>query len=261
MKPGKIDSTFGTNGLAFVPGSRLSNIFLLSGDRILVSQNNTPSPGSVFSLLDSLGVAVSGFSINNGASNIVVVGNGTEFLRTFLEEPNGEWTLAGGTREFHVARVLPAARSAMPNILQTGNTLDARVSLPTATFQWYFNGNLMVGATAATLEISETGTYKVVVTSEKGCIGEDVVVVSVVGVSENLTEEAWSLYPNPAESRLRIEGPSSISAFSILDVYGREFEMLQLEKNQIETQQLKAGMYGLKIQSKDGVVIKRFLKN
>lgn len=261
MKPGKIDSTFGTNGFVFVPGARMTSIMLLSGDRILVSQNNTPSPGSLFTLLDSSGITIPGFTINNGSSSLAIVGNGTEFLSTLLEEPSGEWTIAGGTWEFYVARVLPAARSAMPNIKQIGNTLDAQVNLPTATFQWYFNGNLLVGATAETLEISQVGTYKVVASSEKGCIGEDVFVVTVVGVSENLKQRAWSLYPNPAEEIISLEGPGPISAHSVVDVYGRELEMPENEGNQLDIRQLKTGLYWVRIQTKDGVVMKRFLKN
>lgn len=261
MKPGKIDSTFGTNGLAFVPGSRLSNIFLLSGDRVLVSQNNTPSPGSVFSLLDSSGVAVPGFTINNGASNIVVVGNGTEFFRTLLEEPNGEWTLAGGNNEFHVARVLPAARSAMPNIKQTGNTLDAQVNLPAATFQWYLNGNPINGATAETLNIASVGTYKVVVTSARGCLGEDVFVVStVVGIVPELSSYEWNLFPNPAESSFQISGNAPISKISRIDMQGREWECVVSEGQKVDVTDWPTGLYHIRIQAMSGVVAKRFLR-
>lgn len=264
MRPGKVDSTFGNNGFVFVPGSRLSSIFLLSGDRILVSQNNTPSPGSVFTLLDSSGVAVPGFTINNGANNIAVVGNGTEFLTSLLEEPNGEWTLAGGTREFQVVRVLPAARSGMPNIKRTGNVLDAQVNLPNAAFQWYLNGSLIAGATAETLNVSAVGTYKVVATSSRGCLGEDVfVVTTVVGVESDVEEAPFQLYPNPVREMLYFGTPNEAGGkLQIRDMQGRSMiqEVLPAHSDRILVQGLPSGLYMLEWISADKVVRQTFIK-
>lgn len=51
-------------------------------------------------------------------------------------------------------------------------TLHVNITDPTFTLQWYFNGNIIPGATTTTLTVTEAGLYKVVV-SNGDCTAED----------------------------------------------------------------------------------------
>lgn len=235
MYPGKVDSTFGTNGFTFVPGSRMSFISKVMGDHILVAQTIGGVPGVQFLLLDSSGIPVPGFSINNGSNAIVIsIGTGTQFT-TFVEEPTGEWTMAGGaTEHFQTTRVLPAQRSAMPNIVQQGDQLNAQVNLPTVTFQWFFNGNPISGATSETLAINQLGTYSVEVRSNRGCLGTDqLTITSIVGVDKMVNSANGIQIVNPVEGEIRFLQPiSKNSVLRMVDSQGRMVRETKMDAGQ-----------------------------
>jgi hypothetical protein len=82
--------------------------------------------------------------------------------------------------------------SILPN--QT-TTLFANVTPPGGTFNWFFNGNPIPGATASSLgplNINQLGTYRVVYTDANGCVATSANVDVTGAISNNL----W-VYPNP----------------------------------------------------------------
>jgi len=89
-------------------------------------------------------------------------------------------------------------------IMQSGDTLFAN---PGATsYQWYFNGNLISGATDYFYIAPSSGDYNVVATDVNGCEVE-AVIFNVLASAQSLVMGQWSLYPNPVSDKLIIQIP------------------------------------------------------
>lgn len=72
-------------------------------------------------------------------------------------------------------------------------TLDATPEnindLGSVTYEWFFNGDLIVGENEATLEVTEVGNYAVEVTSDLNCVASDAVSVDVANYTVDLGED------------------------------------------------------------------------
>ncbi len=82
-----------------------------------------------------------------------------------------------------------------PTITQAGATLSSSAATGN---QWYWNGNLITGATGQTFTPTVNGTYTVIVTVS-GCTSavSNTITMSNVGISELSAEQSLELYPNP----------------------------------------------------------------
>jgi gliding motility-associated-like protein len=58
--------------------------------------------------------------------------------------------------------------------------LDTHVDIDDATFQWFFNGDEIVGQTDNTLEVTEDGEYLVIIQYSEDCITTDAVLVEFI---------------------------------------------------------------------------------
>lgn len=117
--------------------------------------------------------------------------------------------------------------------------------------QWYLNGNLIVGATAKTLTITEEGVYKVQV-GTGACLSDFSDDVSLI-VTGDIVSNSGSIavYPNPVEDFLEIVGLKGLEPQSIvIDMTGRT-TLLRLQKvNEVhrgEVGALSPGIYLLRI--------------
>ena len=88
------------------------------------------------------------------------------------------------------------------SITQSGDTLFAIAGA--TSYQWYFNGNLIPGATGSYYIASSSGDYNVVATDENGCEVE-AAVFNVLANAQSLVIGQWSLYPNPVSHKLTIQ--------------------------------------------------------
>lgn len=72
-------------------------------------------------------------------------------------------------------------------------TLDATPEnlndLGSVSYEWFFNGDLIVGENEATLLVTEVGDYAVEVTSDLNCVANDAVSVDVVNYTVDLGED------------------------------------------------------------------------
>ena len=96
-----------------------------------------------------------------------------------------------------------------------------------AYYQWWFNGEVIPGATDSVYANSGPGLYAVSVTDFPDCpgaISADWVVVGLDPVMGDLAQElSWKLYPNPAEAFVTFELPDSQAPWLIqaYDFQGR----------------------------------------
>jgi autotransporter-associated beta strand protein len=133
-------------------------------------------------------------------------------------------------------------------------------------------GLLTVGSN----EIAETITVKVVSVFDPTKSDEATVTTKNTGV-ESITNYDLRVYPNPTTGELRIEMgdmryETGDMRYEIYDVCGRRMEIPRFARNDVEWQpqadgvviniaHLPAGIYFLKIQTEQGVVVRKIIKN
>lgn len=94
-------------------------------------------------------------------------------------------------------------------------------------YQWYYNGSMIPGANAASVDITAEGTYSVLVTFANGCSGFSDDYVFGVGMGEFLSDQFVSVYPNPNNGSFIVSLNmsqaviSSIELLEVTDIYGR----------------------------------------
>jgi len=165
-----------------------------------------------------------------------------------------------------VVNPIPAA----PTATQVGFVLTS--SAPTGN-QWYYNGNIIPGATDQTYTVTHnTGNYWVVVTLN-GCSSgiSNKLWVEVVGVPELPASASFSIYPVPNNGHFTLSINSPVDdAFTII-VYNQIGELLFERRNvtttagefetQIDIRPAANGMYMVVFMNSQNRVIKRFFVN
>jgi Secretion system C-terminal sorting domain len=71
----------------------------------------------------------------------------------------------------------------------------------------------------------------------------------------------FQLYPNPTQTSFRIESPSEILSISIQDLAGKSIDFIQKENNQVEIPEAAAGLYVVKITTKEGISSQKLMLN
>ncbi|MBN8664923.1 MAG: T9SS type A sorting domain-containing protein [Chitinophagales bacterium] len=153
-----------------------------------------------------------------------------------------------------------------PTISQQADTL---ISSASSGNQWYLNTAAISGATNQKYKIMNSGTYTLQVTNTLGCKSEvsasfPVVITALSNI--DVTGKEWKLYPNPVVGNTlfisrRTTATGKASA-QILLQNGRVQSEKQINSNdQMELNQLPAGIYFLRITEKNGTTsIMRFIK-
>jgi fibronectin type 3 domain-containing protein len=93
----------------------------------------------------------------------------------------------------------------------------------------------------------------------------EVVCVKTLGESLTELESSFILFPNPANDRLYIKAEAEIMEVSVYDVYGR-VQNLRISESQnlrisIDVANLKSGIYFVKVNTDEGNIVKRIIKD
>jgi glucose/arabinose dehydrogenase len=151
-----------------------------------------------------------------------------------------------------------------PLISQIGNQLILSENF--AAYQWSLNGNPIAGGNGVSLEITESGLYSCVVTSDGGC--PYTASAQIVGVSLPAGVKQFSLAPNPtsgvAVMQLELERTSPVKIF-LTDTSGRQI-FLQTQQNRqikldIDLRALAKGVYLLHVETATGSFVRRVVKD
>ena len=139
---------------------------------------------------------------------------------------------------------------------------DTLYASTAASYQWYFGGQLLVGATDPFYIPTETGNYSVVTTNGNGCTSTSVMEFVTVGTTE-LDLHNLSILPNPANAYINIKletlVPLDDFKIQLIDLSGKvllEFgqdRLINRFETMIHVDAYPAGMYVLLLQSKDKV--------
>lgn len=83
-----------------------------------------------------------------------------------------------------------------------------------------------------------------------------------VAVKEVDAAIKFSVYPNPAQEQLQIEGVyDEILRLQVVNIFGQEIELNHLNERSVSTANLPSGNYFISITTKQGTATKRFVKN
>jgi hypothetical protein len=196
------------------------------------------------------GVALSG--ANNSAYTIAAA----------LATDSGAYTVqvtgTCGADTSDAALVLVNATPA-PVVTATGAALSS--SITGNSYQWYFNGAIITGATAQNYIATQTGDYHVEVTSADGCTGTSADLNVVISGIENLTALKLSVYPNPATELLIIYCDETVESIEVYNIVGQQVIFAKGQITSLNVSTLAQGTYMLHAKTKSGDARKPFVKN
>ena len=145
-------------------------------------------------------------------------------------------------------------------ILQSGDTLFANGGA--TSYQWYFDGNLIGGATDSFLVAAANGDYNVVATDVNGCEVEAAAFNVLVQVKHTTAEEfapPLKIFPNPVHENLEIQ-ISGDFRISLYNVFGETLMNEMQSISSIDCRNLPKGIYYISVQSGGRIARARFLK-
>ena len=110
-----------------------------------------------------------------------------------------------------------------------------------ATYQWYFNGTAVSGATTDSLVEIGNGIYSVVVTDIHGCQDTSAAYVDSTYAVENVGQIGVKIYPNPASTFIYIDAPARVNV-EIMSADGKLVIRKENAKS-IDISEISTGMY------------------
>lgn len=142
-------------------------------------------------------------------------------------------------------------------------------STPAMTYEWYYDGDLIEGATSQNYTATEEGIYLVEITDENGCPAlSEPFNVTISGLNDLTTINAFSISPNPVKNSLFINLETSTTSdvqIAVVDITGRVLKTQHIQLNgsirqEIDVNHLSTGVYFVKVKHGEGIAVKKFIK-
>lgn len=163
--------------------------------------------------------------------------------------------------------VFPCIYVQQPVIMISGDTLTCT---PAASYQWFFNGNIINGATDQVFIASQSGNYTVEIIDSIGCTASSEQVMLAVGVDEpEVGLDNVKVYPNPVSDVLKVEWESAFDgevAIQLVSLVGEIAfsEVVDVARGSgshpIAVSHLSSGVYVLYVSTQTGQVARKIVK-
>lgn len=134
-----------------------------------------------------------------------------------------------------------------PNIIFNTTSSEFICLSAASSYQWYFNSQLIQGATSRKYIPTKDGCYSVEITSNNSCTNiSDQICISNLNVEIN---DGISVYPNPFNDTFKIESKELISKLQIYDALGNKlFDLSPMSlEYYVNMDSFNAGLYLVKI--------------
>jgi len=189
-------------------------------------------------------------------TNICYANPGSYDVQLIASNANGSDTLL--LSNFINVYSFPPAQS----IIQNGDTLFANAG--SANYQWYFNSNIISGATNYFYVADTSGNYNVVATDTNGCEVE-AVINNVIAAAGSGSRQSIQIYPNPVTEKLFVNSYSLIGTadeeISIFNLMGEKIEVpVDSQQLIVDCRSLQPGIYYIEIVSDKKIYRTKFLK-
>jgi hypothetical protein len=235
-----------------------------------VDYNYTITLGQAYTPLSyTTRTAVNGYSSNMGSSQQLP--NGNELICVATQGYMYEINSFGGTvwskqapgsvpkAWRYTSCYVNNAAPPLPTISEAAGMLS---STSAVTYQWYLNGNLIVGATNQDYTPTQDGIYVVRTTDANGCVNvysSGYHYSSSVGVNEVSASNSLIIYPNPSDGIFTIDGRSFNGKEYAVNIYNAVGELVVERKSSstIDMSAYDSGIYYLVVVSEAGILNKK----
>jgi len=154
------------------------------------------------------------------------------------------------------------------SITQSGDTLFAIVG--SSLYQWYFNSNIINGASDYFYVAQQSGNYNVVATDINGCEVEavinNVIAETKLAVGPEVSGQL-AIFPNPVNDELRVmsSGFGVTAEISIYNVMGERVLIQEsrrkIQEEIIDVSKLGSGLYYIEVKSGEKIFRSKFVKS
>jgi len=221
--------------------------------------NYTITPGSAYApIIYDQRTSGFGYTSNEGSSEQFPNGNTLVCLsisgKIYELNPAGVpiYTISTGAKSSQAHRYSPCyvnnPAPAQPTITTSGIDLTTAIA---TTYQWYYNGALISGATSQNYTPTQNGIYVVRTTDVNGCVNvySKGYAFSISTELEELEGKNISIYPNPStgiiDIDLNYQNPNKLNVV-IIDTFGK-IVFVSENSSRIDLTQLTNGIYTMAI--------------
>ena len=234
-------------------------------------------------------------AIFNSPDNVICPGTCTDFINLSLQGTSYQWFFPSGNPSvstdinpqgicYNIPGTYPVTliatnatgsdtltlnnfitvfpQPAPQGISQSGDTLFANQGA--TSYQWYYNGNIINGATDYFYVATQSGDYNVVATDENNCEVEAVInnVMAAVG---NSSMQSIQIYPNPVHDEFTIQKlqvtSGTAAEISIYNVLGEKvYSGIYSDHSIIDCSHFPQGLYLVELSSSEKILRGKFVK-
>ena len=151
-----------------------------------------------------------------------------------------------------------------PTIIQSGDSLIANTGY--TTYQWYYSGNVIPGATENYYVATQNGDYNLIITDSNACEVE-AAINNVIANQLAVGSGQWAIFPNPVISILELRNLKQHQEISIniYNIIGTAVSLhtahCSLPTCSLDVSHLLPGPYILVISDAGKISRSRFIKN
>jgi hypothetical protein len=169
-------------------------------------------------------------------------------------------TNAAGSDTLTVSPMITVGSTPNPPVI-TKIGLDTLICSHASSYQWFFNGSPIVGATDSFYVATQPGNYSVQITDSFGCNRlSNGVFVSVDEISE---QTLIAIYPNPTTSSsiLQLNAQLKDAEVVIYDMLGKEIVRKKLTGNRMEIEKgsLESGVYFVRVSTEERQYVQKII--
>jgi Secretion system C-terminal sorting domain len=166
------------------------------------------------------------------------------------------------------SNIIAAVVNPLPAVPQISLQTDSLLSTVATTYQWYFNGVLIPGATNSYYIPTQNGDYTVAITDSNGCANTSAIFnMTSVGINNMSVNAVMGLYPNPVKNVLNLQLNADKPEKMKLEIYSasaallRQSYVVSTVTASMDVSDLSAGLYFVKLTGEDSkIIIARFIK-
>jgi len=218
-------------------------------------------PDDTACVSDSIRLSVSGGDAWQWYQNGAAIINADE--QDYFPATSGDYHVAvsnsfGCQIQSNVLAVKINPNPPYPSFYPSGNQLIT--TLTGYSYQWYFEGAPVAGATTTSIEVDQTGYYSLELTTVSGCSSMSSQFYAMVQSISEIDFSPLSVFPNPVQNSLQVQPAPRDAAWMIFDVTGRMIISGKLDGDVIDASDLRSGVYLIRVVTRDAEYSSRFVK-